>query len=334
MYINITDNETADNKGSSSGLVHYLDKENRTDISKQPEYWFNEERTNILSDEVRPAIDHNIAKLSKVDAKFFLINISPSQKEIAYLKEQYGEGGAKKQLKAYAASMMDEYARSFKRPGIEGNKDLLWFGKLENHRYYSHKDPEVKQGLKKRGERKDGEQMHLQVIVSRKDITNKIKLSPMNKSKGRNTEHSQKMGQFDRSAFKASGERVFDEKFGFERGLTETFRYANTQKKGSLEQRINLHAEKRGQETTKRTRPAQQQGKKTTSEQQPASLLEKSKPSNDLLEKEQKNVLSDLLSQASDNLLHALLDTPNKGDGAPLVPKRKKRKDEERGMHL
>lgn len=333
MYINITDSEAADNKGSSGGLVHYLDKENRTDVTKQPEHWFNHKRTNILSDEVRPAIDNNIAKLSKVDAKFFLVNISPSQKEITYLKERYGEAGAKEQLKAYAASIMDEYARNFKRPGIESSKDLLWFGKLENYRYYSHKDPEVKQGIKKRGERKDGEQMHIQIIVSRKDITNRIKLSPMNKSKGKNTEHSKKMGQFDRSAFKASGERVFDEKLGFERGLTETFRYANTQKKGSLEQRIALHTEKRGRESAKRSRPAeQQQGRRTTLEQPPVSLLEKSKPLGSLLEKEAKNNLPDLLSQASDNLLQSLLGNPNKGDGAPLLPRKKGKR--RKGMGL
>lgn len=322
MYINITDSETADNKGSSGGLVHYLDKENRTDISKQPEYWFNQERGNILSDEVRPAIDNNIAKLSKPDAKFFLVNISPSQKEIAYLKEKYGEDGAKEQIKAYAASVMDEYARNFKRPGIESGKDLLWFGKLENYRYYSYKDPEVKQGLKKRGERKDGEQMHVQVIVSRKDITNAIKLSPMNKSKGRNTEHSKKMGQFDRSAFKASGERVFDEKFGFERGLTDTFRYANTQKNGNLEQRLALQSEKRDKERkSKKTQAGKQQERKTLLKQ-PLSLLEK----------EQKAGLPDLLSQASDNLLRSLLDSPNKGDGAPLLPQKKNKK--RRGMSL
>jgi len=257
MYINITDSETADNKGSSGGLVHYLDKENRTDKEKQPEYWFNHERNNIVSNEVRPAIDYNIAKLSKVDAKFFLVNISPSQKEITFLKEKYGEDGVKEHLKAYAVSIMDEYARNFKRPGIESGKDLLWFGKLEMHRYYSHKDPEVTQGIKKRGERKDGEQMHIQVIVSRKDITNMIKLSPMNKSKGKNTEHSKKMGQFDRSAFKSSGERLFDTQFSFDRALTETFRYANTQKKGTLEQRMALHAEKRSQEEAQKLRPSE-----------------------------------------------------------------------------
>ncbi|WP_295795936.1 DUF5712 family protein [Mucilaginibacter sp.] len=332
MYINITDSETTDNKGGSSALVHYLDKENRINLAKQQEYWFNQERSNILSDEVRPAIDNNIAKLSKGDAKFFLVNISPSQKEITYLKEKYGEDCAKEQLKAYASSIMDEYARNFKRPGIESGKDLLWFGKLENYRYYSHKDPEVKQGLKKRGDRKEGEQMHVQVIVSRKDITNKIKLSPMNKSKGSNTEHSKKMGQFDRSAFKSSGERLFDDKFDFERGLTETFRYANAQKKGGLDERIALQAEKQNQESVRKSRPAEQQGRKTIVDKLSISLLDKSKPSVGLLERESKTNLPDLLSQASDNLLQPLLGNPNKSDSAPLLPRKKGKR--RKGMGL
>lgn len=257
MYINITDSESADNKGSSSGLVHYLDKENRTDLKMLPEYWFNQRSESIDSYDVREALDRNISKLSKTDAKFFLVNISPSQKEIAFLKEKFGEAGFKEQLKHYTASVMDEYAINFKRPGIENNHNLLWFGKIEKHRYYSHKDPEVKKGIKKRGERKEGEQMHIQVIVSRKDITNRIKLSPMNKSRGKNTEHSKKMGQFDRSAFKESGERVFDELFKFDRGLTETFRYANIQKKGNLEERMALHAEKRNQEELQKLKPSE-----------------------------------------------------------------------------
>lgn len=46
------------------------------------------------------------------------------------------------------------------------------------------------------------------------------------------------MGQFDRVAFKQSGENLFDELFEFDRGLKETMAYANTQKNGSLEDRI------------------------------------------------------------------------------------------------
>lgn len=247
MHIHITDSEEGTNKGSSSQLVHYLEKENRMRPvygEEDPEYWFNHARMNIPSYEVRMALDNNIAKLSKSDAKFFLINISPSRKELAFLKEQYGEGQIKEKLKEYAITVMDEYARNFKRSGIESSKDLLWFGKVEEHRYYSHKDPEVKEGVKKRGDLKEGDQWHVQVVVSRKDITNRIKLSPMNKSRGKNAKHSLKIGQFDRKAFAASGERIFDEQFGFQRQLAETFRYADVLKNGTAEQKLQMYREK------------------------------------------------------------------------------------------
>ncbi|MGN7889093.1 DUF5712 family protein [Dyadobacter sp. 22481] len=241
MFINITDSKEANNKGSSGGLVHYLEKENRLAPKQKIEHWFNGQRSEIRPYEVITKIDNNIAKLGRGDAKFFLVNISPSQKEIAFLKKQYGEEGAKEQMKEFAASVMDEYARNFNRDGIGRHQDLIWFAKLENYRYYGHNDPEVKQGIKMRGERKEGEQMHVQVIVSRKDATNKIKLSPMNTSQGRNAEHSKKMGQFDRVAFKQSGESLFDRKFGFDRQLKETLAYANVQKNGKLMQREQLN---------------------------------------------------------------------------------------------
>jgi len=313
MYINITSSDIADNKSSASGLVHYLDKENRLDKAKEPELWFNQERHNIQSYETMQAIDNNVAKLMKIEAKFFLINISPSQKEIAFLKGKYGGEGAKEQLKTYAAKIMDEYAMNFKRPGINSNKDLLWFGKLESYRYYNHKDPEVKQGLKKRGERKPGEQMHIQVIVSRKDITNKVKLSPMNKSRGKNETHSQKLGQFDRSAFKQSGETLFDRHFSFERGFTETFRYANEQKNGTLEQRISLHAEKRSQEIQQKLRPGQKQQQNTPS----------------------KNYVK---AQVLPNILQIAF-TKAGTDVAPIIPRKKKRRknneqQQDQGLNL
>lgn len=239
MYINITDSEMGNNRGSSATLVHYLDKENRLFKSEEPTLWFNGHSKTIQSYEVKNKIDNNIAKLCRDDAKFFLVNISPSQKEIAYLKQLYGEDGAREKLSEYAVKIMDEYARNFKKENIQSNTDLLWFGKLENHRYYNHKDLEVKSGQVKRGAVKPGEQMHIQVIVSRKDITNKIRLSPMNKSRGKNAEHSKKLGQFDRVAFKNSGERVFDEQFDFQRPLSETFRQANANAKG-LKERLDM----------------------------------------------------------------------------------------------
>lgn len=243
MFINITDSKEAANKGSSSGLVHYLEKENRIYNKDEPEYWFNGGQVRIDPYVAMRTIDNNIAKLGKDDAKFFLLNISPSQKEIAFLKEQYGEDGVKDQMKGFAVRIMDAYAQNFKREGINSHEDLIWFGKLENYRYYTHNDPEVKQGIKKRGDRKAGEQMHVQVIVSRKDATNKIKLSPMNTSRGKNEDHSKKMGQFDRVAFKQCGETLFDELFEFDRQLKDTMAYANAQKNGSLAERVQMETQ-------------------------------------------------------------------------------------------
>lgn len=241
MYINITASETGGNKGSCSALVNYLEKENRmAEKAEEKENWFNGTGQDIKRHTVRMDIDGNIAKLGRNDSKFFLVNISPSQKEIRHLISLYGKEGAKEKLKAFAVSVMDRYAQNFNRPGIGSNRDLLWFGKLENYRYYGHKDKEVKDGQKQKGERKEGEQMHVQVIVSRKDITDRIKLSPQNTSRGKNTIHSRKMGQFDRTAFKQSGETLFDEMFGFERDLKESMEYANTMKNGTLEQRSRL----------------------------------------------------------------------------------------------
>lgn len=238
MFINITDSETGNNKGSCGALVKYLEKENRlTDNKLNPEFWFNGNNSEIRPQEVRVRINNNISKLGRNDAKFFLINISPSQKEIQFLKEQFGALYTGKLIKEYAVKVMDEYAKNFKRSAVESNSDLLWFGKLEHYRYYSYCDTEVKEGLKQKRERKDGEQMHIQIIVSRKDIANKIKLSPMNNSRGRNISHSAKLGQFDRKAFKQSGELLFDQMFSFERNLKYTMAYAIRMKNGNTEEK-------------------------------------------------------------------------------------------------
>lgn len=245
MFINITDTVTADNKGSSGKLVNYLEKENRV-YNKEEERWFNHQRQDFEPYEVRRTLDSNVAKLSQKDPKFFLVNVSPSQKELKHLTDTYGKEGSKEQLKAYAVKVMDEYAKNFKRPGINSAKDLVWFAKLENNRYYTHKDKEVKNGTKKKGELKRGNQTHIQIIVSRKDATNKIKLSPMNKSRGTNVEHSKRIGQFNRVAFIQSGENLFDKVFDYERNLNETMAYAVVQKNGNLKQREQLDTLEQG----------------------------------------------------------------------------------------
>jgi hypothetical protein len=259
MHINISKSETGNNKGSSGQLVSYLEKENRIEQAQYPrresEYWFNHESQQTQPYQVRYDIDHNIGRLSKDEAKFFLVNISPSENELLFLKEEFGEEGARQQLKQYANKLMDEYAKNFKKENVKSNKDILYFGKVENYRYYTHKDEEVKQGLAQRGDQKPGEQMHVQIIVSRKDITDSIRLSPLNNSRGKNVAHSLKVGQFDRSAFKEAAELKFDQTFDYDRELKETFKYANTLKHGNYEQRLEMKdAEMQEQEQKRQQR--------------------------------------------------------------------------------
>jgi hypothetical protein len=256
MHINISKSESGNNRGSSGQLVAYLEKENRLlqeqSPKLEPEYWFNQQRQNVQPYEVRYDIDHNTDRLSKDEAKFFLLNISPSEHELKFLKEEFGEEGAKQQLKQYANQLMDEYAKNFKKGNVKGKEDLLYFGKVENHRYYTHKDEEVKQGLAKRGEQKPGEHIHVQIIVSRKDITDSIRLSPLNNSRGKNIAHSLKVGQFDRVVFKQKAEKKFDQSFDYDRELWETFKYANTLKHGTPVQKLEMReAEQQEQELRK-----------------------------------------------------------------------------------
>jgi hypothetical protein len=265
--------ETGNNKGSSGQLVNYLGKENRLLYERnpqlEPEYWFNQESKQIQPYQVRYDIDHNIDRLSKDEAKFFLINISPSENELLFIKEEFGEADAKQQLKQYTNQVIDEYARNFKKNKVQGNRDILYFGKLENHRHYTHKDEEVKQGLAKRGEQKLGEQMHVQIIVSRKDITDCIRLSPLNNSRGKNAVHSLKVGQFDRVAFKQAAERTFDRTLDYDRKLKETFKYANTLKHGDYEQKLETkELEKQEQEQKRQEKLELERELKRQQEQQ------------------------------------------------------------------
>ncbi|EHO07929.1 DUF5712 family protein [Myroides odoratimimus] len=241
MFINITNSETGSNKGSSARLVEYLEKENKLKAdTADKELWFTNDKYDVPHQEVRVKLDNNVAKLSKTDDKFFLVNISPSEKEILFLKEKYGEELLQQKLKEYATTVMDAYALNFKKDSITSSKDLLWFGKLEHFRYYSNTNQKVKDGEVNTGDIKEGEQMHLQIIVSRKDITNKIKLSPKNNSRGKNVAHSAKFGQFDNLAFKENSEKLFDDMFDYQRGLKEKLVYSVTMDKGSVEDKKAL----------------------------------------------------------------------------------------------
>jgi hypothetical protein len=241
-HVNITTSATGSNAGSCGQLVEYLEKENNLKAENKAELWFNQQRDDLQPQQVRQDIDSNTAKLKQHEAKFYLVNISPSQKELQHI------GNDPQQLKDYARSVMAEYAANFQK-GL-GADDVKWYGKVEYHRGYKWTDADVQQGQRQRGEAKPGHQMHVQIIVSRKDSHNQKLLSPLtnHRGQGKSEAHGQKFGQFNRVDFKERSEASFDRQTGYRRELEESFRYQNTMSNGTTQERATMTLELRDTE--------------------------------------------------------------------------------------
>lgn len=238
-HVNISRSSTGSNAGSCGQLVEYLEKENNLKAEHKAELWFDQQREDLRPYEVRQGIDGNIAKLKQQEAKFYLINISPSQRELQHI------GDDPQRLKDYARSVMAEYAANFQK-GL-GADDVKWYGKVEYNRGYKWNDPAVEQGQHQRGEAKTGHQMHVQIIVSRKDSQNQRLLSPLtnHRGQGKSESHGHQFGQFNRVAFKERSELVFDQQMSYRRELEDTFRYQNMMSHGTIQERAAMTVELR-----------------------------------------------------------------------------------------
>jgi hypothetical protein len=76
------------------------------------------------------------------------------------------------------------------------------------------------------------------LIVSRKDQSNKIKISPL--TNHRSTNKGAIKGGFDRVRLFQGVEKGFDKLFAYQRELAETFSYCNTMKNGSIEEKLAM----------------------------------------------------------------------------------------------
>ncbi len=76
-----------------------------------------------------------------------------------------------------------------------------------------------------RGMKKEGNQSHIHIIVSRKDASNSFSLSPGSKYKSSEVMMNGKMIKrgFDRDQFFAKAEKTFDRTFSYQRNFVETY---------------------------------------------------------------------------------------------------------------
>jgi len=93
--------------------------------------------------------------------------------------------------------------------------------KLEKEAPHQQNGKRVVQGMKK-----EGNQSHIHIIVSRKDASNSVNLSPGSKHKASEVEMHGKIVKrgFNRDAFFEKAENTFDKTFGYKRNYAESYK--------------------------------------------------------------------------------------------------------------
>ena len=227
-------NGTYNNAGSSRQLANYCEHEDLERIEKgiYTEGFFNLTDDNIYKSKVIKDIDSNIGQLLKTDAKFYAIHVSPSENELRAIGNTEQEKA--EAMKRYIREVfVPEYAKNFNKE--LSASDIKFYGKIHFDR--SRSDNELN--------------MHCHLIVSRKDQSNKKKLSPLTNHK--DTKKGMVTGGFDRVSLFQQAEQGFDKLFGYNRQRSESFDYHNTIKNGSIPEQFELQEQKNTGEKKKGT---------------------------------------------------------------------------------
>lgn len=210
---------TYNNAGSSRQLTSYMEHEDLERMEKgiYTDGFFNLTDDNIYKSKVIKDIDSNIGQLLKTDAKFFAIHVSPSEKELRAMGNTEQEQA--EAMKHYIREVfVPEYAKNFNKGLSEA--DIKFYGKIHFDRSRSNNELN----------------MHCHLIVSRKDQTNKKKLSPLTNHK--NTKNGVIIGGFDRVNLFQQAEQGFDKLFNYQRQHAESFDYHNMMRKNSIYEQL------------------------------------------------------------------------------------------------
>ena len=206
---------TYNNAGSSRQLASYMEHEDLERMEKGTyiDGFFNLTEDNIYKSKVIKDMDTNIGQLLKIDAKFYAIHVSPSEKELRAMGNTEQEQA--EAMKRYIRKVfIPEYAKNFNKGLSE--IDIKFYGKIHFDRNRSDNELNI----------------HCHLIVSRKDQANKKKLSPLTNHK--NTKKGAVTGGFDRVNLFQQAEQGFNKLFGYDRQQSESFNYHNTMKNNSI----------------------------------------------------------------------------------------------------
>lgn len=290
---------TYNNAGSSRKLFNYLEHEDmeRMEQGIYTEGFFNLTDDNIYKSQVIKDIDSNIGQLLKTDAKFYAIHVSPSEKELKAMGNTEQEQA--EAMKRYIREVfIPEYAKNFSK--WLSAEDIKFYGKIHFDRDNTRSD------------NNNQNNMHCHLIVSRKDQSNKKKLSPL--TNHRNTKKGAIKGGFDRTNLFQQAEQGFDKLFNYDRQLTDSFEYYNMMKNGSISDQLDMQ-----EQTIKQSQNIQQN---TVSDER------KNTQGNEPQKQESQKVNTDL---GLSSVLGVLTPDVNSQE-AEQTPVKKKKKKPRRGL--
>lgn len=154
MHVSFKAHDPKNFSTSSAGMLEYLTKEEQ---SVEQARFYNNERDNIKFEEAVKGIDENKGVHGNKVSKFYMINISPSKKELEHIdklasdiakdypkenREQVKAMAYEKMLKEYTTKVMDDYAKNFNRGKTVD--DLVYFAKIEHKRTYKEYEKDVR----------------------------------------------------------------------------------------------------------------------------------------------------------------------------------------------
>lgn len=152
------------NRGSCQKTVSYLghDAQARSETVQ----FFDQAQNTVTPEEVRKDIDQNAKGLRKEQEKFYSLVISPSQAELAHLKNDSTK------LQDYTRAVMKNYAENFRLNDGQSfaPSEVVWYATI-------HQDRTEKEGEQK-GMVKQGYHTHVHILVSAQDRGKQHRLNP------------------------------------------------------------------------------------------------------------------------------------------------------------
>ncbi|MFL1013366.1 MobB family relaxase [Flavisericum labens] len=168
--------------------------------------------------------DYVIAFNREINGKQITINDIKYYAKVEHTRQFKGTDKQVIENQPYASKILKlkQEIRKIEKGTLKGSvkKNRQQIAKLEKSAPHQQNGKRIVQGMNKAGNHS-----HIHIIVSRKDASNKVSLSPGSKYKASNVMIDGKLVKrgFDRDAFFSKAEKTFDKTFAYKRNYAESY---------------------------------------------------------------------------------------------------------------